>query len=137
MMGKHNNAQGLTVLELIVVTAIMIALAAALAAGLSAVAGSAGVTTALEEMNNIKSAVTDSFYPDLGLVPSDAGDDGLFASADSPDAGKDDRPWFATRYLCLSDDRSATSASPGIDTDPHAYAMWMFLRDTDKPTESQ
>ena len=64
----------------------------------------AGVTVALQEMVQIKEAVRDHFYPDLGVIPQDPGEDGAFASGSCQSCGDDDRPWLATRYLCLRND---------------------------------
>jgi hypothetical protein len=55
-------------------------------------------------MRHIKEAIKDDFYPDLGLIPEDPGEDGKFVSSDCTSCGNDDRPWFASRYLCLSND---------------------------------
>jgi prepilin-type N-terminal cleavage/methylation domain-containing protein len=122
------NRSAFTVLELLLVLTIIGVFSIALYSRLAKVSEEAGVTTALEEMNNIKKAVVDLFYPDLGFVPEDPGEDGMLISEDNPSAAADDRPWFATRYLCLKDDRAGTGQTPDPQTSPESYEMWMFLR---------
>jgi hypothetical protein len=95
---------GFTVLELVVVLVCISFLAVMLASRLGTISEEAGVTIALEEMNNIKNAINDMFYPDLGVIPEDPGEDGKFASDKCSACGTDDRPWYATRYLCLRND---------------------------------
>jgi prepilin-type N-terminal cleavage/methylation domain-containing protein len=119
---------GFTILELLVVLAIIGFFAIALSSRLAGVSEQAGVTTALEEMNNIKSAIVDLFYPDLGFIPEDPGPNGKLVSAANVTAGDDDRPWFATRYLCLRDDRDRTSGTPDPSKAHQSYAMWSYLR---------
>lgn len=109
---RPNASPGFTLLELIVVTAIIMTFVAMAAARFGSVSEHAGVMTALEEMNNIKNAITDMFYPDLGKIPEDPGTDG------EPGSGDDDRPWYATRYLCLKDDRDIEDKENNADPDP-------------------
>jgi prepilin-type N-terminal cleavage/methylation domain-containing protein len=119
---------GFTVLELLLVLVIIGIFAIAVGSRLANVREEAGVTTALEEMNNIKKAIIDLFYPDLGFIPEDPGEDGKLISADSRSAGEDDRPWFSTRYLCLKNDRERASQTPDRLESPESHAMWLFLR---------
>ncbi len=119
---------GFTLLELLVVLTIIGFFIMALASRLADVTTQAGVTTALEEMNNIKQAVVDLFYPNLGFIPEDPGPDGRLAVRPGDSTGDDDRPWFATRYLCLGDDRERTNLSPDPFKAPQSYAMWIYLR---------
>jgi prepilin-type N-terminal cleavage/methylation domain-containing protein len=119
---------GFTILELLVVLAIIGFFAIAVGSRFASISEQAGVTTALEEMNNIKKAVVDLFYPDLGFIPEDPGPNGKLVSAASNSAGDDDRPWFATRYLCLQDDRDRTNQTPDRLSAPQSHAMWTYLR---------
>ncbi len=121
------RSPGFTLLELIIVVSILGTLAAVLVATLASVTREAKITLALEEMHNIKTTVRDLFYPDLGRVPEDPGEDGMLVSKNNLNAGADDRPWFATRYLCLSDDRTDPSVYPDPESNPGAYSMWTFL----------
>ncbi len=68
------------------------------------VADESAIIIAIEEMRQIKEAVRDGFYADLGSIPEDPGKDGELASSSCTGCGDDDRPWFATRYLCLRND---------------------------------
>ena len=99
-------------MEILVVMALIMTFIAMAAARFGSVSEHAGVMTALEEMNNIKNAITDMFYPDLGIIPEDPGIDG------KPGSGDDDRPWYATRYLCLRDDRDMEDKENNVDSDP-------------------
>jgi prepilin-type N-terminal cleavage/methylation domain-containing protein len=119
---------GFTILELLVVLAIVGFFAIAIGSRLASVSDEAAVTTALEEMNNIKKAITDLFYPDLGFIPEDPGPDNRLVSASSSSAGDDDRPWFATRYLCLQEDRARPTQPPDRLQFPQSHAMWVYLR---------
>jgi type II secretory pathway pseudopilin PulG len=100
----ENWFHGFTILELVVVLVCICFFAMMIASRLGTISEGAGVTTAHEEMNNIKKAINDMFYPDLGVIPEDAGEDGKLASDACPTCSKDDRPWYATRYLCLQND---------------------------------
>lgn len=91
-------------LEILVVLACVSFFCAVVAARLGGTGNEARVTIALQEMDQIKEAIRDHFYPDLGVIPQDCGKDGAFASDDCPTCGEDDRPWFATRFLCLRND---------------------------------
>ena len=116
---------GFTLLELVVVIAIIMTFVALAAARFGSISEHAGVMTALEEMNNIKNAITDMFYQDLGKIPEDPGTD------DKPGSGDDDRPWYATRYLCLKDDRNIedkeSNVDPDSETNPECKEMFDFL----------
>lgn len=119
---------GFTILELLVVLTIIGFFAMAVAGRLAGVSDVAGVTTALEEMNNIKRAIIDLFYPQLGFIPEDPGPNRKLAGSAGSSAGDDDRPWFATRYLCLLEDRDRTTEVPDRLKSPQSHAMWIYLR---------
>ena len=112
----NDKCPGFTILEILVVMALIMTFIAMAAARFGSVSEHAGVMTALEEMNNIKNAITDMFYPDLGKIPQDP----------------DDRPWYATRYLCLRDDRDTEDKEKNVDpdpeTDPECTEMLIFLK---------
>ncbi len=93
-----------TFLEILVVLACIGFFCAVIGSRLAGSTSGAKVTIALQEIDQIKAAIRDHFYPDLGVIPQDPGKDGAFASDDCPTCGKDDRPWFATRFLCLRND---------------------------------
>lgn len=91
------NCKGFTLAEIIIVLFII-----GLITGLVAFSGAriqerSAVAAALKEMDEIKKAVREGFYPDLGLIPEDLGPDRLPASGD-------ESPATSTRYLCLKDD---------------------------------
>ncbi len=91
------NKKGFTLLEILVVIMIMGFLVAMVAGGFSRIKGDAAITTTLNEMKEIKEAIRDRFYPDLGLIPEDLGLDDVRGSGD-------ERPEFAIKLLCLKDD---------------------------------
>ena len=84
--GLWTNA-GFTLIEMLVVIAIIAGLAALVIPMIGGVREEAAITTALNEMKNIKETIRDRFYPDLGLIPEDT------ANAQ-----------YATRFLCLVPD---------------------------------
>jgi len=99
MSGYKNtlfSLTGFTLMELLVSLFIIAMLAAAVAAVFGNLGREADVICALNEMKTIKSAITDYFYNDLGYIPQDFGE--------NPATTKDDKPWHATRYLCLAKD---------------------------------
>ena len=79
-----------TLLEMLVVVAIIASLATLVIPMLGRVREDAANTITLNEMKAIKEAIRDRFYPDLGLIPEDTV-----------------HPEYATRYLCLTDDSGA------------------------------
>ena len=93
-----------TFVEILVTLACIAFFCAVIGSRLAGTASGAMATIALQEMTHIKEAMRDHFYPDLGVIPQDPGHDGAFASDDCPTCGTDDRPWFATRFLCLRND---------------------------------
>ena len=116
---KNARENGFTLLEFVVVIFIMAMMAFFVASTFSTVTDNAAVNTAIEEIYNIKKSITDFFYPDLGIVPQDFGEDpGDLNSA---------RPWFATRFLCIRDDRPGMKGTPDPIEDPEAYEMAMLL----------
>jgi len=119
---------GFTVLELLAILSIIAFLALAVGSHLANVTKEAQLTTALEEMDNLKDAIGSRFYPDLGCIPYDPGPDL------EPHTG-DDRPWLSTRYLCLADDRSDTTQPPDSAENPQSHAMWVFLRSQINPAD--
>ena len=95
---------GFTFLEVIVSMVCLGIILCALTGRFGSIADESAIIIAIEEMRQITQAVRDGFYADLGVIPADCGQDGKFASLDCPGCGDDDRPWFATRYLCLCND---------------------------------
>ncbi len=85
---QGNGAYSL--LEILVVLACLGVFYMVVGSRFGEVTRDAGVTIALQEMAYIKEAVRDHFYPDLGVIPQDP--------------GEDDRSWYATRFLCLRND---------------------------------
>lgn len=116
---KNKQGNGFTLLEFVVVLFIISMMAFFVASTLGTVTDKAAVNTAIEEMYNIKKSITDFFYPDLGVVPQDFGDN----PADRHSA----RPWFATRFLCIQDDRPGLKGTPYPLETPEAYEMGMLL----------
>ncbi|MBL0717616.1 MAG: type II secretion system protein [Desulfosarcina sp.] len=96
---KNARENGFTLLEFVVVIFIMAMMAFFVASTFSTVTDNAAVNTAIEEMYNIKKSITDFFYPDLGIVPQDFGEE----PEDPKNATR--KHWFATRFLCIQDDR--------------------------------
>lgn len=84
---EHLKRAGFTLVELIVSLFIIAILSATVAAVFGNLGRDADVICAVNEMKTIKDAITDYFYPDLGIVPLDF-----------------EKPWHATRYLCLTKD---------------------------------
>lgn len=107
--GRFRGNNAYTFLEIIVTMACIGFLCAVIASRLAGVTSGANVTIALQQMDQIKEAIRDHFYPDLGVIPQDPGEDGAFASDDCSTCGNDDRPWFATRFLCLRNDGEGKS----------------------------
>ena len=93
----NDKCSGFTLIEVVVVVAIILFLSAILYSRFGAAGKKAAVICALNEMTEIKKAIRDHFYLDLGLIPEDLGPDGL------PDSG-DENPHYAGRYLCLAND---------------------------------
>ncbi len=96
--------KGFTLLETIVTIVCLGIILSVVISRFGEVADESTEIIALEEMRNIKEAIRDGFYPDLGFFPEDSGKDGKVASADCPTCGTDDRPWLSARYLCLRND---------------------------------
>jgi hypothetical protein len=112
---------GFSVLEILVVLTCLGVFMIVISAEYGGIVRDAGVTIALQEMTHIKEAIRDDFYPDLGVIPQDRGEDGTLASEQCPACGEDDRPWYATRYLCLRNDGSGN---------PEYEDMLAFLKST-------
>jgi len=93
-----------SLLEILMVLACLGAFFMVVGARYGKITRDAGVTIALQEMAHIKESVRDHFYPDLGVIPQDPGEDGALASNNCRNCGEDDRPWYATRFLCLRND---------------------------------
>lgn len=91
-------------MEILVVLSCLGAFAMFVGSRFGDITRDAGLTIALQEMTYIKEAVRDYFYSDLGVLPQDPGEDGALASNPCQTCGNDDRPWYATRYLCLRND---------------------------------
>ena len=104
------DSNGFSLLELIVTLVIITMLAIMLSSHMAGIVGGASNTCALEEMNNIKRAVTDMFYSNLGCLPEDL-----------------TQPWYSTRFLCLRDDRDDAADDPDEIESPECYDMWTFL----------
>ena len=107
----------------LLVSLFIIAMLSAVVAGVFGNLGrDADIICAVNEMKTIKDAVTDYFYPDLGIVPRDFGED--------PGNLKDDKPWRATRYLCLTKDPKIEEEFSEITydlLDPESREMCDFL----------
>lgn len=88
-MSKKGFLMGFTLLEILVVLMILGFLTAMVAGHFSRIKGEAAIVTALNEMKDIKEAIRDRFYPDMGLIPEDVAN-----------------PEWATRFLCLTNDGS-------------------------------
>ena len=118
---KNRQNYGFTLLEFVVVIFIISMMAFFVASTFSTVTDNAAVNVAIDEMSNIKKSITDFFYPDLGIVPQDFGD--------NPDDPKNAtrKPWFATRFLCIQDDRPGLKGTPDPIEDPEAYEMLLLL----------
>ncbi len=116
---KNGRNYGFTLLEIVVVLFIISMMAFFVASTFSTVTDKASINVAIDEMSNIKKSITDFFYPDLGIAPQDFGDD----PADRHSA----RPWFATRFLCIRDDRPGLKGTPDSIEDPEAYEMLQLL----------
>jgi len=121
--------RGFTLLEILVVLMIMGFLVAMVAAHLGGIRRDAAITTALNEMKDIKEAIRDRFYLDLGLIPEDLGPDGISDSLGpdgipyNGDEAFDGKPEYAVRYLCLKDD----GAGPPMGR--HRQEMYDFIED--------
>ncbi|MEW6103807.1 MAG: type II secretion system protein [bacterium] len=122
------NRKGFTLLEILVVLMVLGFLTAMVAGYLSHIKGEAAVVTALNEMKDIKEAIRDRFYPELGLIPEDLGLDDMRGSGD-------ERPEFAIKLLCLKDDAANERADmlvfltqcgvPSlINWDKYSYKGW-------------
>lgn len=101
---RDKSLTGFTLLEILVVIMIMGFLTAMVAGHFLGIKEDAGNVTALNEMNKIKEAVRDRFYPDLGLIPEDAV-----------------HPEMAIRFLCLKDD------GVGPPVGPERQEMYVFI----------
>ncbi len=119
---------GFTLLEILVVLMVLGFLTAMVAGHFSRIKGEAAVTTALNEMRDIKEAIRDRFYPNLGLIPEDLGPDDIRGSGD-------EKSEFAIKLLCLRDDGASERAdmlvfltacgNPSlIDWDKYSYKGW-------------
>ena len=86
MLVKNNL--GFTLLELLIVIVIIVGIAAMVIPMIGGVSEKSRVTITLNEMKNIKEAIRDRFYLDLGLIPEDS----------------NNNTQYATRYLCLVHD---------------------------------
>ena len=102
--GFSKVSEGFTFLEIVVSIACLGIILTIIISRFGKIADESTVIIALEEMRHIKEATRDGFYSDLGIIPEDPGNDGEVASSECPGCGDDDRPWFATRYLCLRND---------------------------------
>ena len=122
-MKKNRRDCGFTLLEFVVVIFIMSMMAFFVAATFSTVTDKASVSIAIDEMSNIKKSIINFFYPDLGVVPQDFGND--LNPKDRKNLTR--KPWFATRFLCIRDDRSGMKGIPDPIEDPEAYEMWLLL----------
>ncbi|MCK5305981.1 MAG: type II secretion system protein [Candidatus Omnitrophica bacterium] len=137
------SKKGFTLLEVLVVLMILGFLTAMVAGHLSRIKGEAAIVIALNEMKDIKEAIRDRFYPDLGLIPEDLGPDG-FADHLGPNGIPDDgdeifdaKPEFSVKFLCLKDDGIAGDEynemlvflteygkASLIDWDKYSYKGW-------------
>lgn len=86
---------GFTLLEILVVLVVLGFLTAMVAGRFRGMREEAAITITLSEMKEIKEAIRDRFYPDLGLIPEDT-----------------TNPKYATRYLCLIDDGAGPPIGP-------------------------
>ena len=115
----NDKCSGFTLIEVVVVMAIIFFLAAIVYSQFGATTKKAAVICALNEMAGIKKAIRDHFYLDLGLIPEDFGPDGLRGSGD-------ENPHYATRYLCLKNDGAGN---------PQYKEMERFLKNHSVSTE--
>jgi len=93
----NDKFSGFTLMEVLVVMTIILFLSAILYSQFGVTSKKAAVVCALNEMTEIKKAIRDCFYLDLGLIPEDFGPDGLLNSGD-------ENPQYATRFLCFTND---------------------------------
>lgn len=93
----NDKYSGFTLMEVIVVLAIILFLSALLYSQFGATSKKAAVICSLNEMVEVKKAIRDGFYLDLGLIPEDFGPDGFVDSGD-------ENPQYATRFLCFTND---------------------------------
>lgn len=110
---KIYKNKGLTLIEMLIVIAIIAALSALVLPLLTGVKREAFYPIAFSEMTSIKKVIRDRFYPELGLIPEDLGQDGSSASGD-------ETPEYAIRYLCLFNDK---------DNDGERGEMFTFIED--------
>jgi prepilin-type N-terminal cleavage/methylation domain-containing protein len=122
MVKEHLRGAGFTLVEILVSLFIIAMLSAVVAAVFGNLGRDADIICTVNEMKTIKDATTDYFYPDLGIVPRDFGED--------PGNLKDDKPWRATRYLCLTKDPKIEEKFSEITydlLDPESREMCDFL----------
>ncbi len=91
---------GFTLVEMLMVVLIIGILVAMVAGGFIGINENAAIIVTLDEMKEIKEAIRDRFYPDLGLIPEDT----AYGTR-------------ATRFICLKRDGGAEQAE-----------LWEFLK---------
>lgn len=97
---KGHMGAGFTLVELLVSLFIIAMLSAVVAAVFGNLGQDADIICAVNEMKTIKDAITDYFYPDLGIIPLDP-----------------EKPWRSTKYLCLTKDPEIEKNFAGITYD--------------------
>ena len=110
MLVKDNS--GFTLLELLVVIAIIgfLVTVAFLRIG-GKLIGEAKIKTTLNEMKNIKEAIREGFYLDLGFIPEDNA-----------------TPQYATRYLCFVNDGTGNITGGNCTGSSDCIKMCEFLK---------
>ena len=126
MKVKNQAGSGFTLLEVLTVLAVIGFMVTVVSVFANRNFGDYRLQQAINDMNRIKTAILDGFYPDTGLIPQSVG------KLD----GAEDHPEFATKYLCLKNDcnhediENATYIKEwwpcGSDQFPHSGAICRY-----------